>query len=667
MKHVRRFVLRIAALFRSDRAEADLAREINAHLQLLEDEFVGRGLCREDARHAARRAFGGVEQAKELQRDARGFRWLAGWPMDLKLGVRILIKSRGLTAIAVIALAIAIAAGAAYLEFVRDVFGTHLRVAGGELVGVQVWDTVRRAPAGRGLAALADWPDTVTTIDQIGAFRFLDRHLITDDGRNEPPRGVEISPSAFRLLATPALMGRTLIEDDERIGAPPVVVIGHDLWQARFNGDPGIVGRTVHLGSAVYAIVGVMPPRFGFPMNQNLWVPLRVPAAGPRRGEAPDVRIFGRLKEGVSLDAARTELSGVLAASVALDAHAAPGPGSRPVADVRPFVNVQMSRDPDPQRLPILYSGNLLFLMLLGICGANVATLVVARTAMREAEITVRTALGASRRRISAQLFAEALVLSAVAVVVGLICAGFVGSWIKWLFMQGEPPPFWWDERLRPETILYALALAVFAALIVGIVPALKATGGELHCRLREAGSGSRMALGRLWIGVIVTQVAITMFCLTGMVTLGFSAHRERHGYDVTFAREQFLVARVTLEGGAVGFAERPATPAYRALADRLKSEPGVVNVAYTTQLPANSHESLQYRISRARGCRQHAILGSQRGSQRELLRDAGHPAGRRAAVHRERDRRKPSRCDCRRDIRPADPRWAQPTRSHDP
>jgi putative ABC transport system permease protein len=600
VKGFRRILLRIATLFRSGKAEADLAREMRAHLLLLEDEFVARGMGRQEASYAARRTFGGGEQAKEHQRDARGFRWLAGWPMDLKLGVRMLIKSPGLTIIAVVALAIAIAAGAAYLEFVRDVFGTHLRVAGGEIVGIQVWNSAQRAPESRALAAFADWRDKVTTIDQLGALRYLDRHLITDDGRTEPARGVEISASVFRSLNTRPSIGRTLIEDDERVGAPPVVVIGHDLWQARFNGDAGIVGRTAHLGSIIYTIVGVMPADFGFPMNQNLWAPLKVPAAGLKRGEGPTVRMFGRLKEGITLDTARAELDGILAASVAAYAPGTPRPDRRPSADVRPFVNVQMSADPDPLRLPLLYSTNLLFLMLLGICGANVATLVFARTATREAEITVRTALGASRGRISAQLFAEALVLSGVAAVMGLVSAGYVGAWIKWLFMQGEPAPFWWDDRLRPETIFYALALAVLAAVIVGIIPALKATGRELQHRLREAGSAGSMKFGRLWTGVIVTQVAITMICLTSMVTLGFNAYREQHDYDVTFARQQFLVARMVVDQDLAGSGGRGSTTAYRALADTLMSEPGVANVTYGTHLPATSYEPFQFEFATA-------------------------------------------------------------------
>ena len=129
---MRRSIRRFLALFRSATAESDLAREINGHLQLLEDDFVAKGMTREDARFAARRAFGGVEQAKELQRDARSFRYLAGWSMDLTLGVRMLIKSPGLTVIAVIALAVAFGAGATYLQFVNGMIRPSLRFAGGD-------------------------------------------------------------------------------------------------------------------------------------------------------------------------------------------------------------------------------------------------------------------------------------------------------------------------------------------------------------------------------------------------------------------------------------------------------------------------------------------------------------------------------------------------------
>lgn len=599
MTRLRRFLHRAIILFRPGKAESDLAREIDAHLQLLEDQFVAGGLTRDDARYAARRAFGGVEQAKERQRDERSFRWLTGWPMDLKLGVRMLAKSPGLTTIAVIALAVAIGAGAAYLEFTRDLLNPRLPVAeAGRIVALQVWDTERRAPHPRALYDFAIWRRNSGTLEHVGAALNVGRHVITGDGRADPARAVEISASAFRLFPVAPVLGRTLLEADEQPGAPPVVVIGHDLWRTRFGADPNVTERTVRIGSVVYTIVGVMPAEFGFPINHNLWAPLKVQPAGLRPGEGPAIRMFGRLKEGVSADAAQAELQGLLGTGANAPADGG-GLSERPAlrADVRPYVESLLATGGDNGSiLSIVHAANLLFIMLLGICGANVATLVFARTAMREAEITVRTALGATRGRISAQLFAEALVLSSLAALAGLLVARLVGLWGRQIFTEavGQPPPFWWDDGLSPETMLYAALLAVFAALIVGVIPAVKATGAQLQGGLRSAGStGSTLKFGGLWTGVIVTQAAITVMFLATVVSIGWTALRGQHGLDVTFAREEFLTARMLLEEpGANPDARRAVDPdVLQAVAARLRNEAGVVNATYATALPGTTFE----------------------------------------------------------------------------
>jgi putative ABC transport system permease protein len=578
MSGLRRVLRRVMSAFRSGRAERDLAREINAHLRLIEDRFVEQGLTRDDARFAARRAFGGVEQAKELQRDERAFRWLTGWPMDLKLGARMLVKTPGLTVIAVLALSVAIGAGAAYLEFTHDLIRPTLHAGTGRVIGIRLRDVESRESLRRTTHDFTVWRVSTTAIEAFGAARDVDSHLITDDGRTDRVRGVEIRAAAFRLFGTTPLVGRTLLEHDERPTAAPVVVIGHDVWQSRFGADPDVVGRTVRLGSTVYAIVGVMPEGFGFPVNQNLWTPLKLPAAGVKRGEGPALEMFGRLKDGVSVEAAQAELQALLTADV---------PATLRV-EVRPYLDSLLSDDRGSMEAVILYAANLVFVLLLGICGANVATLVFARTAMRDAEIAVRSALGASRGRISAQLFAEALVLCGVGAVAGLAVARFFVRWgvQLWTEVAGEPRPFWWDDTLSVETILYAAALAVFAAFVVGVIPAIKATGVALQGRLREAAAaGSGMTFGRLWTGVIVTQTAITVVVLALVVSLGWTALRGKYSFDVTYAREQLLTADV----------DRADAVTLNTIIHALRTEPGVVNATSATSVPGTTWE--QFRL----------------------------------------------------------------------
>lgn len=591
MTHVRRFVGRMLALLRPGKAESDLSREISAHLQLLEDTYVARGMARADARYAARRAFGGVEQVKEEQRDARSFRWLAGWPMDLKLGARMLIKTPGLTVVAVIALAIAIGAGAAYFEFFNDFFRPSLAFKGGDrLVGILTWDVSKNAVEGRTAYEFTEWRDELRTIEELGAGRAIDQNLTTDDGRTEPVRGMEISASAFRLIPVAPLFGRPLNADDEWPGAPHVLVLGQDVWRARFQSDPAVVGRTVTLGDTPHTIVGVMPEGFAFPVNHTLWTPLGLERAALTRGEGPAIRVFGRLAAGADLDAAQAELVAVGAAAP----DAAAYQHLRP--QVKPYIQSLWSKPNMSWQVRVLYSFNLFFVGLLGICGANVATLVFARTATREGEITVRTALGASRGRIVSQLVVEALVLAALAAVVGLGGASMALRYAReiWVAAQGQPMPFWWNESLGIETFLYVAVLVVLAALLVGGVPALKATGAVMQARLKQAGAGgstggSTMRFGKFWTGIIVTQVALTLVFLLSTVSLGWeAAAANRRFNEVTFQRAEYLTARIRMEPDELPDRRKAAL---LELERRLAEEPSVRNITFTNRLPGRGQE----------------------------------------------------------------------------
>ena len=580
MSALRRLVHRLASLFRPNRAETELTREIDAHLQLLEDQFVDKGLPRDEARYAARRAFGGVEQTKERQRDARSFRWLAGWPLDLKLGVRMLAKTPGLTVVGVIALAVAIGAGAAFLEFTNDLLHPTLDVPGADrIVGVRAWNAERRADHTWRLKDFAAWRMHATLLEDFGGARFTARHLATPDGRIEPVRAVEINATAFRLMSVRPVLGRTLLAGDEQRSAPPVAVIGHEVWTSRFNSDPQVIGTIARLGSTDYTVVGVMPPGFGFPVNHNMWVPLQ------RLDMVTD--IFGRLKDGATMAAAAAELQ----------ALTGPDPGKLTIL-VRQYADSVLDEDRGSGEAMAFRAINLVFILLLGICAANVATLVFARTAMREAEITLRTAIGATRGRISAQLFAEALVLSTVAAFAGLVTARSVGLWGKGLVEQGiGRVPFWWDDGLGYSTVVYAFALAVFAALIVGVVPALKATGRQLQGRMRDMSSGAgAMTFGGIWTGVIVTQAAITVVFIAAIVALGYSTMKRYKGDDVIYRRDELLTARIILDRTGAG-ESAPDGETLRAMAARLQREPGVANVTYTTAMPGTIWEQMLFEL----------------------------------------------------------------------
>ena len=319
------------------------------------------------------------------------------------------------------------------------------------------------------------------------------------------------------------LLGRPLIDADENLSSPPVAVIGEALWESRFNRDPMILGRTITIAKTKYTIVGVMPEAFGFPVNQHLWIPFRDDGAPVKRGEGPPVSVFGRLRAGVKLDAAQAELAAVTMRA----AQADPGSKQRLLPQARAYVpSLSTTFDYDfNAQILFLYMVNLAFIALLLLCAANVATLVFGRTVTREAEITVRTALGASRGRIVSQLVAEAAVLASIAAVAGLGFARYALGWVRraWEQGQGSAMPFWWSERLTAETFCYTALLVIIAALVIGGIPGLKATGPQMQTRLKDAGAGSTMKFGGLWTSVIVMQVAFTVVFMLSVVSLAWT------------------------------------------------------------------------------------------------------------------------------------------------
>jgi hypothetical protein len=268
MTMIRRFVLRLLSFFRHDAAEAELSREIRAHLQLLEDEHVAKGMSRDDARLAARRAFGGVEQAKERQRDARGFRWLEDSRLDLKLGVRMLVKYPGLSIVGGAGLAVGVAIGAAFFAFLYSLIYATVPVEGGDrIVALENWDIDAGRETRRSMHDLVTWRREMKTVGEIGAFRTIARNVTVAGSPVEAVEVAQITADGFNITRVAPVIGRAIVAADERAGASPIVVIGYDVWHSRFGGDASVLGRELRLGNVVHTIVGVMPQGYGFPVT----------------------------------------------------------------------------------------------------------------------------------------------------------------------------------------------------------------------------------------------------------------------------------------------------------------------------------------------------------------------------------------------------------------
>jgi putative ABC transport system permease protein len=511
--------------------------------------------------------------------------------LDVKLGVRMLIRFPGLTIAGGLALAIAIGIGAGWYDLSRDIFRPTLPLPeGNRIVEVEMRDSAASQDERRVLHDFLGWRRDVRSIEELGAYRTLERNLILGSARPEPVSAAEITASAFQLVRVPPLMGRPLLESDERPGAPPVVVIGYPVWQGRFGGRTDVIGRTIQLGRTATAIVGVMPERFAFPVNHRMWVPLPLQPSGYAPLEGWGIRVFGRLAPGFTQAQANAEL-------VALaERTAAASPATH--QHLRPRVLAYGGESPgDRSWFELALTHLPVFLVLIVAC-ANVGTLIYARTSTREAEIAVRHALGAARGRIVSQLFVEALVLACVAAVVGLVAANLALKWGIAAYYSGQSDalPFWIHPGLKPFTVLYAACLTIAGAGLLGILPALKVTGArsQAQAQLRNLGAGgSTLRFGWAWTGVMIFQVALTVICIPPAVGIAHESWRDRR-IRQQFPAAEYLAARVSLDREAPTAAgeESPAAFAarlertYRELERRIAQEPGVVAVTFGDRLP---------------------------------------------------------------------------------
>jgi predicted permease len=497
---------------------------------------------------------------------------------DLRYGARVLAKSPGFTAVAVVTLALGIGANTAIFSVVNAVLLRPLAYREPERIVTVLHEGQHPVSP----ANFLDFRASSRSFDGAAAAEAWGGAL---DGGGSPEMvsGLRMGEGLFGLLGVPPLVGRTLQPDDYTAGRDRVLVLSHKLWQRMFGGDPAVVGRQLSLSGESYTVVGVMPPEFQFPpfwsTRAEMWTPLDLSSRAANRG-ANSLRVFARLKPGVAMEQARAEAETI----------------SRQLAAAYPETNAGRSLRVDPLnekvvgniRPALLVLAAAVAFVLLIAC-ANVACLLLVRTAARQRETAVRVALGATRGRILRQLLAESLLLSLGGALVGVLLAVWGVDWLTSLLAGNSTSfsirlPRAGEIKVDGAALAFTFAVSVVTGVLFGLAPALAASKPDLTHALKEGGRGAAGGRRRLRESLVVAELALALVLLVGAGLL-ISSFVKLQQVDPGFDPKNVLSLTVSLVG-APQYVGPSREAYYRQLTGRLEAVPGVEAVGAINHLP---------------------------------------------------------------------------------
>src|SRR5262245_41158198 len=502
----------LRALLRRTQVERELDEEMRNHIGQQTEQNIRLGMNPEEARYAARKAFGGVEQAKERSRDARGLRLLQDNGQDLRYGARMLLKNPGFTLIAICTLALGIGANTAIFSVMNAVLIRSLPYAQDERLVILWGKSQDNAQERIDQGNFFDWKEQNSVFADMAAFYDMRMNLTGDVEPEEIP-GQRITANLFSVLGINPILGRTFTLDDNTAGRNFVIVISYNLWQRRFGGDPQVIGRKLILHNFETTIIGVMPPDFKWHIEKNsatgqpaeLWWPLPISDLS-RKGRFRNLTAVARLKPGVTIERAQLgmELIGARLEQQYPDSNRGYG------------VNVV------PLRRELAGEIRLALLALMGAVGfvlliacANVANLLLARAATRQKEIAVRAALGAGRGRIVRQLLTESALLACLGGAAGLALA----VWGVKLLASISPPELtrWQIVQIDATVLGFTFAIALLTGIVFGLAPAYSGSRLDLTETLKETGrsqgAGRNRYLRHLFV---IAEIALALVLLVG-------------------------------------------------------------------------------------------------------------------------------------------------------
>ncbi len=535
MNTLRQFLFRLGGLFRKRRLEADMSAEIQEHLEMRIERNLATGMTPEDARYAARRSFGGIEQIKERSRDERVFVWLEHAVQDLHYAVRALRRTPSFTLTAVLTLAFGIGVNAALFTIYNAIALRPLPArAPDELLSVRGLPD-RKAQRNDSFFTYAEYLDYR---DSNHVFSGLAAHSagmragqleIPGEGQAWTPTASDGRPSGsvfikdvsenyFSVVGADLMLGRSFLPEEMQVSSPTVIVLSHRYWERYWHRDPNVLGKIQRVNGRACTVVGVTGPDFlgNAPVPPAGWIP--APTGSQSDGY---LRLVGRLKAGVTSAQAKADLDVIAERR----ARAYPGEGSKTAVEFEPamrWLNFPINAGTLMALSPVLLG----FAMVLMLACTNLTNLLLARGVTRQQEIGVRLTLGASRGRIIRQLLTENLLLCALGAAAGLVLALWALQIFRPLVLSFAPAEWapltemWQMLSLGPDgrVIGCTVALALIAAIAAGLAPALHASRTNLVSTLKDEGSafGRRLRLSRLRNFLVVSQVAVCLVLLSG-------------------------------------------------------------------------------------------------------------------------------------------------------
>jgi putative ABC transport system permease protein len=554
--------------------EQELDEEIGSHLRMAERDLIERGETPEEARYAARREMGNESLVKEVTRKMWGTDWIGIWFQDLRYGVRVLWRNPEFSLIAIFTLALGISATTAIFSVVYGVLLRPLPYDRPEqLVHIQEKE---KNGQGSNLADL-NFQDFRAQNHSLQGLAEFHSDLASVSGGSEPKRLMvaTVSSDFFPLMRVSPIRGRGFAPEDQRVGAAPVVLVSYSYWKQYLNATADLSNLNLRVENQSASVVGVLPPRFRFPQDSDVWIPRELYPPLPTR-TAHNWDAIARVRDGVTVTQAREDLDAIARAI------------KKQYGDEVDLVGVTML--PLQEALTSIVRPSLLILLgavgfLLLVACANVMNLLLAQAAARESELAIRSALGASRGRMVRQFMAETLLLSLTGGAMGVLAA----IWgVHWLLKLAPPEtPSLASVSVNQPVLFFALGLCLVVAIGLGTFTALRSGSNDIRTTLAEGGRGSAGSFSTQLIGrsIVVMQLAITMTLLIGAGLLGRSLMRVL-SIDPGFHTEHIVTIDLALPTAFKPDQKIQRVQFLNELFSRLRALPGVQDVGGTNALP---------------------------------------------------------------------------------